>query len=24
VQGSVNGGGIPVKMRTSGGNISLN
>ena len=24
VQGSVNGGGVPVKMHTSGGNISLN
>lgn len=24
IEGSINGGGIPVKMRTSGGNISLN
>ncbi len=24
LEGSINGGGIPVKMRTSGGNISLN
>lgn len=24
IEGTINGGGIPVKMRTSGGNISLN